>query len=398
MRNLDLYVIRKTLWPLLAALGVALIALLLERTVRLLDLVVSEGGPFYLLLRMVANLIPHYLGLALPAAFFLGSLLAVMRLASESELDVMQAAGYGLNRLLLPLMGLGIVLTLCSAIVIGYLQPHTRYAYRALKYLVTNTAWNIALERDSIFTGFHDMAISVEDIADRGRHLTGIFVNQRRPDGRTITTTAQSGKVLRSVDKQRLVLNLEKGVLVETKEGSTSATVITFDHMNVPLDVDLTPEAFRQNREGYREMTLLELWQALDAPPIGTTANGAAGEIHGRLVRIATVLFLPLLTVPLGAAARRGSRIYGLAMGMGIIVFYNYLLEFGDGLVVDAGVSPWLALWGPYLIFGGGSAWACYRACTRPGANAFSAAIATGERALGAMQWAAAHRSSNSQR
>ena len=68
----------------------ALIALLMERMVRLLDLVVNKGGPFYLLLQMLANLIPHYLGIALPAAFFIGVLHAVMKMSSDSELDAMR--------------------------------------------------------------------------------------------------------------------------------------------------------------------------------------------------------------------------------------------------------------------------------------------------------------------
>src|SRR3546814_19475655 len=77
----------------------------MERIVRLLDLVVNKGGPFYLLLQMLANLIPHYLGIALPAAFFIGVLHAVMKMSSDSELDAMQAFGGGLQRLLVPIMG-----------------------------------------------------------------------------------------------------------------------------------------------------------------------------------------------------------------------------------------------------------------------------------------------------
>ena len=82
MKTFDRYVLNKTLMPLTVAIGIALIALLMERMVRLLDLVVNKGGPFYLLLQMLANLIPHYLGIALPAAFFIGVLHAVMKMSS----------------------------------------------------------------------------------------------------------------------------------------------------------------------------------------------------------------------------------------------------------------------------------------------------------------------------
>src|SRR4029077_15125232 len=116
--------------------------------------------------KMLANLIPHYLGIAIPAAFFVGILLAITRLSGDSELDAIHSMGVGLRRLLVPLMGLAVVLMIGSAILIGVLQPYTRYAYRALVYTVQNTAWDSALERRTFFTGVGDMAVMVDNIAD----------------------------------------------------------------------------------------------------------------------------------------------------------------------------------------------------------------------------------------
>ena len=140
MKLLDRYILAKTLWPLIATVSIALVALLMEQTVRLLDLVVNKGGPLSLILRMLANLIPHYLGIALPAAFFIGVLLAVSRLSSESELDAMHASGVPLHRMIAPLMMFAVLLVIFGTIIVGFLQPYTRYGYRALIYLVTETA------------------------------------------------------------------------------------------------------------------------------------------------------------------------------------------------------------------------------------------------------------------
>jgi lipopolysaccharide export system permease protein len=56
--------------PLAAAVGVALLAMLLDKLVHVLDLVVSKGGPFIFLLKILGDLVPPYLGLALPVALF----------------------------------------------------------------------------------------------------------------------------------------------------------------------------------------------------------------------------------------------------------------------------------------------------------------------------------------
>lgn len=375
MKTFDRYVLGKTVLPLAVAIGIALFALLLERMVRLLDLVVNKGGPFYLLLQMLANLIPHYLGIALPAAFFIGVLHAVMKMSSDSELDAMQAFGGGLQRLLVPIMGLAVTLMVVSAIVVGFLQPYTRYAYRALVYTVTHTAWDTALERGTFFTGFGNKTIVVDGIAQGGRQLSGIFIHEETPPDGSITTTAQQGRIYRDRDDLRLILNLERGVRVEAGRESGRAAVLTFDSFALPLDVVLDSTPFRERGERERELTLFELWPLLRAPPEGMTAATIGAEIHDRLVRIATILVLPLFAIPLGLASRRTHRGIGMAVGIVVVVLYHHLLRFGASLATLDQVSPWIGLWLPFLLFAAASAWGFYAASARPGVNPIAVAL-----------------------
>lgn len=385
MKTFDRYVLSKTLWPLSTAVGIALFALLLERMVRLLDLVVNKGGPFYLLLKMLVNLIPHYLGIALPAAFFIGVLHAVMKMSSDSELDAMQAFGGGLQRLLAPIMGLAVTLMVFSVIIIGFLQPYTRYAYRALVYTVTHTAWDTALERGTFFTGFGDMTIVVDDISDGGRMLSGIFLHQETPPEGSVTTTARSGRIFRTRDDFKLILQLERGVRVDAGRENGRAAVTTFDSLSLPLDAALDATAFRARGERERELTLFELWPLQDNPPEGMTKATVTAEIHDRLVRIATVLVLPLFAIPLGLASRRTRRGVGMVVGIVGLVLYHYVLRFGASLVVLDRVSPWVGLWLPFVLFTAASLWGFYAASTRPGVNPIALALERGEALLAAL-------------
>ena len=375
MKTFDRYVLGKTVLPLVVAIGIALFALLLERMVRLLDLVVNKGGPFYLLLQMLANLIPHYLGIALPAAFFIGVLHAVMKMSSDSELDAMQAFGGGLQRLLIPIMGLAVTLMVLSAIIVGFLQPYTRYAYRALVYTVTHTAWDTALERGTFFTGFGNKTIVVDGISQGGRQLSGIFIHEETPPDGSITTTAQQGRIYRDRDDLRLILNLERGVRVEAGRESGRSAVLTFDSFALPLDVVLDSTPFRGRGERERELTLFELWPLLRAPPEGMTAATIGAEIHDRLVRIATILVLPLFAIPLGLASRRTHRGIGMVVGIVVVVLYHHLLRFGASLATLDQVSPWIGLWLPFLLFAAASVWGFYAASARPGVNPIAVAL-----------------------
>jgi len=230
--TLDLYVLRRTSLPLVAAIAVLLTALLLGRLVELLDLVVNHGGPFFLLLKMLAGLIPASLGLVLPCALFLGVLLTLTSLRSNSELDAIQAAGVSLVRLMAPLMGLGAVLMLISAAILGFIQPYYRYADASLYHLITNTTWDLSISRGDFVTGFGGRTIVVDEVS--GNRLSGIFINEPGSAADSVTITAERGTVFRSPGTGDLVLHLHHGVRIDAgRRGEASR--LTFDELDIPL-------------------------------------------------------------------------------------------------------------------------------------------------------------------
>ena len=72
MRTFDFYILRQTVKPLAVVLVVALFVLLIERMLRLLDLVLGAQGPLQIVFEIMAYLVPHYIGLALPISLLLG--------------------------------------------------------------------------------------------------------------------------------------------------------------------------------------------------------------------------------------------------------------------------------------------------------------------------------------
>ncbi len=377
MKTIDRYVLTKTLGPLLACIAIALIAMLLERMLRLLDFMLDKGGPFYLVLKMLANLIPHYLGLAIPAAFFVGMLLAVMRLSGDSELDAIHAMGVGLRRLLLPLVGLAVVLLVATAIIIGLLQPYTRYTYRALVYTATHTVWNSALERGTFFTGLGNVAIMVDDIADGGRKLMGIFLHRIEDDGSSTTISAEQGQLFRSKERDfNLDLHMLNGSRIRCDSRGEHCTVLTFGTLKIPLDMAQGP-AGRVNPRGevVKELTLPELWQARNDPPGTLTRAMIVAELNSRLVRIVSLLFLPLLAVPLGIVSRRARRSIGVVVGLVMLILFHNVLQFGESMVETGALPPIIGLWLPGAIFAGIGAWAFHMTSKRPGYNPVSATL-----------------------
>src|SRR5918999_4270897 len=126
----DRYLAKLIFVPLVATLTLAAMLLLLEKMLRLFDFVVSEGGPVNVVWRMLANLIPEYLGLGIPLGLLLGILLAFRRLATSSELDSLRAVGLGYGRLLRVPYLYALALMAVNIGIVGFVQPYAEYSYQ----------------------------------------------------------------------------------------------------------------------------------------------------------------------------------------------------------------------------------------------------------------------------
>jgi lipopolysaccharide export system permease protein len=88
-------------------------------------------------------------------------------------------------------------------------------------------------------------------------------------------------------------------------------------------------------------------------------------EFHSRVTSVLSVLFLPLLGIPLALGRRRSDRSYGLAISLLVLIIYNQVLDLGKNTAETGAISPLLGLWLPLLAFASASTWLFYRASSR---------------------------------
>lgn len=371
--RLDLYTLRQLAGPLLLALGTLLLAQLLERLLRLFDLVAATGAAVSAVLTMTANLVPHYLGLALPAAFTAGIFIAVARLGDDNEIDVMLTAGRSIARLVLPFVAIGLLLGVFNVWLYGYLQPMSRYGYHVAVHEALNAGWNARLEGKRFVTAAHGVTLSADTVAPDGRTLGGVFIERTDGSGEQITT-ATRGRLVLAPDGQQLQLELEDGQIVRLRPDRNLSS-LRFGQGRINDDFTPVPPPFRRRGDSVRELTLPELWRG---DPVGEEALPEAkriAEMHGRLARILVVLVLPLLAVPLGMASKRGQRAPGMVFAVLALLALNHSLQFGESLAESGRTSPLLGLWLPFGVFAIGCAWLFRGSLAWPGDNPVTRAV-----------------------
>jgi len=368
MSTFSSYILRQTMTPLLAAVAIALLVLLTERMLRLLDMVLDTDGGLTVLLQMLAFLVPHYMALALPVAFFLGVLLAFGRLHHNRELDALGSAGIGLRQLVSPVLILALILTAVSALNFSVGQPYARYIYRALVHDVVEAAANVYLQ-ERTFMEVKGVTFMAERIWRNSQEFAGIFIYEVGDSGKVTAMTARRGNLNAAPKGEQSTLFLVDGVRLETPasdavttEGETGGGFGTlhFDQFQIPIGL-VGQEGFRPRGEDERELTLIELWRNRETPPPGVRSSEMLGELHDRLVRSLSVLFLPFLAVPFALGPRRARRAYGIAVGIVILIGYNQLLSVGNSLVSYGEVPPLIGQWLPFAVLASGSSYLFYR-------------------------------------
>lgn len=357
----DRYILRLMLPRMVAALAITLAALIIERLLRLFDFVTQQGASPGPVLGMAVNLLPHYLGLALPAAFCIGILGALSRMSQDSEIDALEAAGWSLRRIGAPFIACAALLAVISAALFGYIQPYSRYAYYEIRNQVLTAGWDGRLQGGVFLDLGDELVLSAASVDAGGRALYRVFL-QRQENGYPVAVTADRGLILPEPENRTVRLVLENGRTL-----LPDGTRLDFDRLVVPRQFDMDTGPFRPRGENARELTMTELWSAMDTP--GPEGRSFSVEFHDRMIRAVSLLGIALLSVPLAVARKRSPGWPRIALAIVVLAVFDNLIKFMAGLAELGRVDPAVGLWGLALIFNGVGLWLYV---THPGQGAQS--------------------------
>ena len=350
MKSIDRYMARLIALPLFSTLIISAMLLILDRMLRLFDFVATQGGPISVVWRMLASLLPEYLGLGIPIGLMLGIMLAFRRLATTSELDVMRGVGMSYTRLLRVPYIYAIVLAAANLAIVGYVQPRSRYAYEQLRFELRTGALGASIKVGEFAHLGSRMTLRIERSREGGRDLSGIFVNVRTPRNDWIAVTAERGRFLGTDDKNVIIFRLTNGTLIHNRPDFRTPRVLTFSSHDLPIDLPQF-ENFRRRGNDSNESTLIELARSGHTAPTDQQRDSSRAEFHFRLTEVASMFFLPLLALALGVPPKRSTSALGVIVGIVTIVTYYKISQYAQGVGELGKLDPLVALWVPLFIF-----------------------------------------------
>jgi len=356
MKTLPFYLLRNVSVPFVLTTVVILLALSLERLLRLVDLIVSEGASISSAFLLLSYLQPHYLGLAVPAALFFSIMIGFRKMHEQSELVVMQSAGVPYNMLAKPALMFAAGLMVVMFLVSAYLQPIGRYSYRAdLQDLKSGYA--SLRVKPSVFQKIDDnIIVRADRVSLDGQTLFGFFASVEEENGRRIILASRAVIVppadlshIQGAD-DRMTIVLHDGQIIREKDGQDPSLLSVNSY---PWRLPLPPYApYGVRGQDERELTFFELLDGgRDSIAHTIKPEYISAEIHSNLVNVLSLPILALLAIPLALmGAGRTGQAKGIVIGILILIIYEKTLGVSSALVRGGDLHPFFALWCPYLI------------------------------------------------
>jgi lipopolysaccharide export system permease protein len=344
--------------------------LLASRMLGFLDITLGKKNSFTAVFKMLAYLTPNYLGLAVPAALFLGILFGFNRMSKTHEVDAMLASGIGLDRLFRPILWLSLFLMVGNLLAVGWLQPYGRYSYRSVIYTLTNVdAFDLA--REGIFMKSGQRTFILDQLNQSDNSFDRLFIfDDRGKAGGSETVTAKRGRMINTQNQATPVLRLEEsgrlrlGSYPDTSSSQTPSNAVSAQSQSADFPLDrLAANIFRPRGADERELTLWEILWLQNDPPEGSTKPQMAAEFHNRILKILAIPMLAILALPFALSRGRSPGAYRFGIAVLLLVVFNVIIEQGTIATSLTGLSPWVSMWMPFLAFAAFASWRFRAAC-----------------------------------
>lgn len=351
-RITNLYILKETLPILLIGLLTFTVILLMDKILKLIELIVS-GVSLSQILMLLFFISPSFLIFTIPMAFLLGTLLSFGRLSGDSEITAFKASGVSLYQLFFPISILSISAYLLTTFLVFYGLPWGNQGFMATLYQIAQSKANIEIKERVFNDMFNGLVVYVDKVPLQGKKMEGILIYDERDGENVHTIFAKEGFLVNNPETQEIVLRLLNGDIHRLESKTKVYQKLKFDTYDLRIELGKTFAAWGARLKEH-EMSVDEIKEKIKKmKSFGLDTTSQEVELHKRYAIPFACIVFGLIGVPLGIQPRRSGRSYGFILSIFIILAYYISLTASEILALKKTLPPFLAGWTPNLLFFG---------------------------------------------
>jgi lipopolysaccharide export system permease protein len=280
MGSIDKYIFRTTL----ASFAVVLVSLTgviwITQALRDIDLMTSQGQTIVTFLGITSLVIPALVLIIAPIALMISISHTLNKLATDSEIIVMNAAGLSPFRLFLPFVYATCVVAALVAFIAAYLAPDGMRRIKQWDTDITADVLTNILQPGRFAQLDQNLTVRIRERRPGGL-LAGVFIDDRRDPKERVTIVADHGTVLKNESGSFLIL--EDGNLERLEADKRDPAMVAFGRY--AFDMSKFSNHDQAVALGIRERYLWELLYPDEDDPIYKQLPGQfRAELHDRFM------------------------------------------------------------------------------------------------------------------
>ncbi len=348
-----LYIFKEILHIFLIGILVFTIILLMDKILKLIELIVARGASVTLILQLLLYIAPSFLIFTIPMAVLVGTLLSFGRLSSDNEVTAFKASGISLYQLYVPVGIFSVAAYLLSTFLVFYGLPWGNTGFRETLFQIAQSKASIEIKERVFNDAFDGLVVYVDKVPIQGEKLEGILIYDEREQGKYNTIFAREGYVATNPNSQEVMLKLIKGDIHRFEAKDDVYQKVQFESYDLKLELAKAFKAIAKKLKD-KEMSIDEIKQRIKQKKAkGEETTSQEIELQKRFaIPFASIVFA-LIGVPLGIQPRRSGRSNGFVFSILIILAYYIALTAAEIFAVRRTLSPALAGWAPNILFGG---------------------------------------------
>jgi len=318
MGSIDKYIFRTTLASFVLVLVSLTGVIWITQALRGIDLMTSQGQTILTFIGITSLVIPALVLIISPIALMIAISHTLNKLATDSEIIVMNAAGLSPVRLFRPFVFATLVVALMVAFIAAYLAPEGLRRIKQWDAEITADVLTNVLQPGRFAQLDQNLTIRIRE-RQPGGLLKGIFIDDRRDPKERVSIVADHGTVVKNTDGSFLIL--EDGNLERFEVGKRDPALVAFGRYGFDMS------KFNQNHDvalGIRERYVWELLAPEDSDPIYQQLPGQfRAELHDRFMSPIYPFAFAALTFAFLGAPRTTRQSRNFSIGGSILAVFG---------------------------------------------------------------------------
>jgi lipopolysaccharide export system permease protein len=248
---IDRYILKSHVGPYFFGLAIITFVFVMDFILRYLDLFITKGVNFFVVLEFFTLSLGHMFALIIPMAVMPATLMAFGQLASDNEVTALKSSGVSLYRMMTPVLVATVLMGVGLTFYNNMLLPESNHRLANLMMDIGRMKPTLEIKENVFSDAIEGYTILIREKNDRTGDIKGVEIFEKK-GGIPTTIIASRGKMIYNPDEAVLRFELEDGEIHEMPDPRDMRTYRRTLFKHFTLNIQDTERQLRHTNRSYR--------------------------------------------------------------------------------------------------------------------------------------------------